>query len=248
MGFLKKMMAAVGVGGATVDARVQNPAVRVGEALTGVVLVRGGAVEQRVERVNLGLATRYKSDDSYVTHLLFSQPVTPGFDLRPGETREFPFSLTVPPGTPLSLPGTAVWLATDADIAGAVDPGDTDHLQILPSCEMAVLIDAAERLGFRLAASEVEHHHGRIVQELSFRPPYGQYHLNELEMMVFPAPSGLDVILEVDRRATGLTTGLSSLFTSEFEQKGRWHVPASLLAGGPDAVARELRGRIRQLS
>lgn len=244
MGFLKKMMAAVGVGGATVDARVQNPAVRVGEAITGVVLVRGGAVPQRVERVNLGLATRYKHDDGYVTHLLFSQPVTPGFDLQPGETREFPFSLTVPSGTPLSLPGTAVWLATDADIAGAVDPGDTDHLQILPSREMEVVITAAERLGFRLAASEVEHHHGRIVQELSFRPPYGQYRLTELEMMMFPASGGLDLLLEVDRRATGL----SSLFTSEFEQKGRWHVPASLLAGGPDAVARELQGRIQRLS
>ncbi|GBF05663.1 Gram-positive sporulation control protein Spo0M-like protein [Deinococcus aerius] len=244
MGFLKKMMAAVGVGGAAVDARVQNPAVRIGEDLTGVVVVRGGAIEQRIERLNLGLATRYKSDDSYVTHTLFSQPVVGGFEIRPGETREFPFRLTVPAGTPLTLPGTAVWLVTDADIAGAMDPGDNDPLQILPSREMEVVIAAADRLGFRLSSSEVEYHHGRIVQELSFRPPYGQYRISELEMMMFPAAGGLDVILEVDRRATGL----ASLFTSEFEQKGRWHVPAGLLAGGPDAVARELQARVQRLS
>ncbi|MEF2277764.1 sporulation protein [Deinococcus sp. YIM 134068] len=244
MGFLKKMMAAVGVGGARVDARVDQSAVRVGEDLTGTVIVQGGSVEQRVERLNMGLATRYRKDDQYVTHTLFTRPVLGGFDLRPGETRELPFRFTIPQGTPLTLPGTSVWLVTDADIAGAADPGDTDHLQILPSRDMETLINAADRLGFRLSASEVEYHHGRIVQELSFKPPYGQYQLSELEMMIFPATGGLDVILEVDRRATGL----ASLFTSEFEQKGRWHVPDGLLAQGPDAVARELQTRVRQLS
>ena len=238
------MMAAVGVGGAKVDALVQNPAVRIGEDLTGVVRVEGGQIEQRVERINLGLTTRYKADDTYVVHTLFSQPVISGFDLRPGEKREFPFRLTIPDGTPLSLPGTAVWLVTDADIAAAVDPGDTDHLQILPSQEMEVVIGAAQRLGFNLKASEVEYHHGRIVQELSFAPPYGQYRISELEMMMFRTHGGLDVMLEVDRRATGM----ASFFTSEVEQKGRWHVPTQLLMQGPDAVARELQARIQQLS
>ncbi|KEF35014.1 sporulation protein [Deinococcus sp. RL] len=245
MGFLKRMMAAVGVGGARVDARVQNPAVRVGESVRGVVVVEGGSVEQRIERLNLGLATRYKKDDAFVTHTLFSQPVVPGFTLQPGERREFPFELPVPTGTPLTLRGTAVWLVTDADIVGAADPGDSDQLQILPSREMETLIEAAGRLGFSLAGSEVEYHHGRIVQELSFRPPYGKSRINELEMVMFPASGGgLDVLLEVDRRATGL----ASLFTSEFEQRGRWHLPAALLAGGPDAVARELGARVQALA
>lgn len=234
------MMASVGVGGARVDARVHSPAVRVGDVLPGVVVVQGGSVEQRIERLNLGLATRYKSDDQYVTHTLFTRPVVSGFDLRPGETREFPF----PQGTPLTLPGTAVWLVTDADIAGAADPGDTDPLQILPSREMEAVIGAAQKLGFRLSGSEVEYRHGRVVQELSFRPPAGQSRLSELEMMLFPAAGGLDVVLEVDRRATGF----ASLLTSEFEQRGRWFVPDVLLAGGPDAVARELAARVQALS
>ena len=167
-----------------------------------------------------------------------------GFPIRPGEVREFPFSLPVPHGTPLTLRGTDVWLVTDADIAGGVDPGDHDPVQILPSAEMETVIGAAQRLGFTLKGSEVEYIRGHLVQELSFLPPYGQYRLTELELMMLPARGGLDLILEVDRRATGL----SSLFTSEFEQRGRWHVPASLLAGGPDAVARELQGRIQRLS
>ncbi|MBB5235253.1 sporulation protein [Deinococcus budaensis] len=244
MGFLKRMMVAAGVGGARVDAQVHNPAVRVGEVLPGVVVVQGGSLEQRIERLNLGLATRYKADDHSVTHTLFTRPVVSAFSIGAGERREFPFQLPIPQGTPLTLPGTAVWLVTDADIAGAADPGDTDPLQILPSPEMEAVIGAAQRLGFRLAGSEVESRHGRVVQELSFRPPAGQYRLTELEMMLFPATGGLDVVLEVDRRATGL----ASLLTAEFEQRGRWFVPAALLAAGPDAVARELAVRVQALS
>ncbi|MFC3833244.1 MULTISPECIES: sporulation protein [Deinococcus] len=243
MGFLKRMMAAVGVGGARVDARVNSTSVRIGEAVSGVVVIQGGSVDQRIERINLGIATRYRHEDSYMTHQLSKQPVVPGFDLRPGETREFPFSVPVPHNTPLSLPGTQVWLATDADIAGAADPGDQDHLQILPSREQETLIGAAQRLGFQLASSEVEYHHGHIVQELAFRPPYGQYRISEIEMMMLPSGGGLDVMLEVDRRATGM----AALFTSEFEQRGRWHLSAGTLAQGQDAVARELEARIRAL-
>lgn len=243
MGFLKKMMAAIGVGNASVDAQVHNSAVRVGEQVTGVIIIRGGAIEQRIERINLGLATRYKANDTYMTHQLSKESVVPGFTLQPGEVREFPFSLPVPLNTPLSLPGTQVWLATDADIAGAVDPGDQDQLRILPGAEAETLIAAAQRLGFTLAGSEVEYHHGQLVQELAFRPPYGQYAIAEIEMMMFPRSGGLDVILEVDRRATGM----ASLFVSEFEQKGRWHLDAATIGRGPEAVARELETRIRAL-
>ncbi|ANE43020.1 sporulation protein [Deinococcus puniceus] len=244
MGFLKKMMASVGVGAAKVDAQLRDRAVRIGDPLTGVVVVKGGAVEQTIERINLGIATRYRHDDSYVNHTLFTQPITGNFVIRPGETQEFPFSVVVPAGTPLTLPGTSVWLVTDADIAGASDPSDNDQLTILPSAGMETLISAAQRLGFSLAKSEVEYSHGRIAQELSFRPPHGQYKLTELELMMFPNGDGLDVILEVDRRATGV----ASLFTSEFESKDRWNVPGHLLRQGPDAVAHELEGRIKRMS
>nr|WP_233554537.1 sporulation protein [Deinococcus cavernae] len=104
MGFLKKMMAAIGVGNASVDAQVHHNAVRVGGQVTGVVVIRGGAIEQRIERINLGLATRYKTDDSYMTHQLSKEQVVPGFTLRPGEVREFPFSIAVPLNTPSVCP------------------------------------------------------------------------------------------------------------------------------------------------
>lgn len=244
MGFLKKMMAAVGVGAARVDTRLDRAEVRVGEELSGTIHVQGGQVEQQVQRINVGLATRYKHEDSHVNHTLQTEMVVPAFTIRPGETREFPFTLRVEPGTPLSLPGSEVWVFTDADIAGGIDPGDQDPLRVLPSAGMEAVIGAAQRLGFTLMAAETEYAHGRLVQELSFRPPHGQYKLTELELVMLPASGGLDVILEVDRRATGM----ASFFTSEFETRARWFLPRELLERGPDAIAPELTARIRQLS
>ncbi|MFC4639783.1 sporulation protein [Deinococcus hohokamensis] len=244
MGFLKKMMAAVGVGAARVDTRLSTSQVRVGDELRGTVQVRGGQVEQQVERISVGLATRYKHDDTFMTHPLQREVVAPAFVIRPGETREFPFALQVGPGTPLSLPGTEVWVFTDADIAGGVDPGDQDPVRVLPSAGMETVIGAAQRLGFTLKGAETEYSHGRLIQELSFLPPRGQHHLTELELVMLPTAGGLDVILEVDRRARGL----ASFLTSEFESRGRWSLSADALRRGPDALAPDLAARIRQLS
>ncbi|MDO4246023.1 MAG: sporulation protein [Deinococcus sp.] len=243
MGFFKKMMAAAGIGAARVDARLHHSAVRVGEELRGTVTVTGGKVEQHIERLNLGLTTRYRDGEEWATHTLFSLPVVGSFSIRPGEVREFPFSLPVPYGTPLTVRGTDVWLVTDADIAGGMDPGDTDPVQVLPDSRMATVIEAAQLLGFMLKGSEVEYHHGRLVQELSFTPPYGQYSISELEVLMLPAQGGLDVVLEVDRRAQGL----ASLFVEEFETKGRWFIPDAQLQQGPQLLAQDLAGRIRQL-
>lgn len=244
MGFFKKVMASVGIGAARVDSRLDNPEVRVGDTLSGIILVHGGKVEQEIRRISLGLNVRYKGEEEYEYHTLFMQEVVHGFTIQAGETKEFPFQLPIPPEAPLSLPGSEITLITDADIAGGVDPSDHDPVIIMPSEDMEVVIAAAEQLGFYLKTSEIEYHHGRLIQELSFNPPYGQYNLNELEMMMLPAQDGLDVILEIDRRARGI----ASLFTDEFETKGRWFIPHDLLVQGPNTVARYLEERIQDLT
>ena len=87
----------------------------------------------------------------------------------------------------------------------------------MPEKGIETLIEAAGRLGFSLAGSEVEYHHGRIVQELSFRPPYGQSRVNELEMVMLPAPGGGESLEAVGERmrawAEGLPSGQVTAFT-----------------------------------
>lgn len=243
MGFFKKMMAAAGVGAARVETQLETPMVRIGEQLRGVIGVTGGNVPQRIERLNVGLITQYKADDQTRQHRLSEGPVSGAFDLQPGERRELPFSLLIPPQTPLSLPGTQVWLNTDADIAGAMDPGDNDPLQILPNAEMACVIGAAQRLGFSLTGSEVEFHRGQLVQELSFRPSQGAYPIAELELVFQPAPGGLGLVLEVDRRSGGL----SGLLLGETEGRGRCFIPQAELDRGTQGVAAMLEAQIRRL-
>lgn len=244
MGFFKKVMASVGIGAARVDSRLDNPEVRVGDTLSGIILVNGGKAEQEIRRISLGLNVRYKGEEEYEYHTLFMQEVVHSFTIQANEVKEFPFQLPIPAETPLSLPGSEITLITDADIAGGVDPSDHDPVIIMPSEEMEVIITASEQLGFHLKTSEIEYHHGHLVQELSFNPPYGQYDLSELEMMILPSHGGLDVILEVDRRARGI----ASLFTDEFETKGRWFISEDFISQGPNAVARDMEERIRDLS
>ncbi|TIC85392.1 hypothetical protein E5K04_04680 [Crenobacter intestini] len=49
----KKLLAAAGVGGATVDIRLANPRLAPGEVLSGEVVVQGGSVAQRIEAIEL---------------------------------------------------------------------------------------------------------------------------------------------------------------------------------------------------
>ena len=54
----KKLLAAAGVGGATVDTRLANPRLAPGEVLRGEVVVQGGRVAQRSAATDLSLMAR----------------------------------------------------------------------------------------------------------------------------------------------------------------------------------------------
>ncbi|ADV67120.1 sporulation protein [Deinococcus maricopensis] len=244
MSFFKRMLASVGVGGARVDARLERDAVRLGEDLRGVVLLSGGAVEQNIERLNFSLMTLARHDDTTSAHAVARVTLGERVTLRAGETRELPFHLTVPYHAPISAPGVRLWLHTDADIAGASDPGDEDSVRILPNAPTQAFLDALSALGFHLKSGTVEFTHGRLVQELEFAPPHGQGHITELEVVLLPGAQHLDVRLEVDRRARGL----HSLFTSELEARGLLRLTPELLAGGAPAVQNEVRRHIQRLS
>jgi len=243
MTFLNRMLATIGIGAAKVDTQLDTATVRLGDPLTGRVVIRAGNVAQTIEYINLYLMTRVKHDDNYVNQEAARFTVSGRIDLTPGETREVPFSTPLPFDVPLSLNGTTLWLQTGAAISAAADPSDQDHIQILPNAPVEALLRGADRAGLRFHRAEVERTHGHGVrQELSFRAPHGMG-LNEVEMILFPSHDAVDVILEVDRKARGI----ASLFVSEFETRARWHVTRDLIARGPDAIAQELTQRIRSM-
>ncbi|MCU7723799.1 sporulation protein [Actinoplanes sp. KI2] len=217
----KKMMRAFGVGGPSVDTVLANPNTRPGLALDGTVRILGGDHDVTVERVVLGLVTRVEHEHGDSLAEFHRLPVTGAFALRAGEQRDLPFSLPVPWETPITdvygrrLHGMTMGLRTELAVANAVDKGDLDQVAVHPLPAQERILDAFAHLGFRFARADLEH--GRIhgvhqqlpfYQEIEFYPP-PQYAgaINEVEVTFIADPSGVEVVLEFDKRGGFLTPG-----------------------------------------
>ncbi|QKJ66234.1 sporulation protein [Deefgea piscis] len=224
----KKLFAAVGVGGATVDTVLDNASVYPGSTLNGYVLIRGGSVDQAIEYVDLVLMTEaeQKVGDSEVrvAQTIAKFRVANAFSATAGLERRLPFSLTLPLETPvnnayaLATPGygyapnvkAAVWIHTDLAIASAIDAKDRDFLDVQPLPQMQRLIAAMGNLGFAHVSSDVEIGTARIgqvassigcYQEFEFRPmQHGFSRIQEVEITCISRADGVYVLIEADRR------------------------------------------------
>ena len=132
-----------------------------------------------------------------------------------------PFSFPVPWETPITdvygqrLHGMTMGLRTELVVAQAVDKGDLDQVAVHPLPAQERVLEAFARLGFRFARADLEHGgiygvHQQLpfYQEIEFYPP-PQYAgaINEVEVTFVADPSGVDVILEFDKRGGFLAPG-----------------------------------------
>ena len=132
-----------------------------------------------------------------------------------------PFRFDVPWETPITevygqhLHGMTMGLATELEVARAVDKSDLDAVAVHPLPAQERILDALLRLGFRFSKADVER--GRVYgvqqnlpfyQEIEFYPP-SQYAsgINQLELTFIPTPHRLQVVLEIDKRGGLFTEG-----------------------------------------
>ncbi len=220
---MRRLMARLGAGGATVDTVLDTPTAMPGTLVTGQVRLTGGSVAQDVTKVVVGLQAVVETevgDHEWREDVQFAaQAVTGAFRLEPGARHAVPFSLAVPWQCPVTavggwhLRGMSVGVRTTVDIAGAVDPGDLDPLTVVPLPAQDAVLGALADLGFRFKTADVER--GRIAgsdlpfyQEVEFAPPHALARsISELEVTFLADPHGLDVVLEADRRGGLLTEG-----------------------------------------
>jgi sporulation-control protein len=213
MSFFNQMLASIGIGSAKVDTRLSRASVRVGEKLDGVIHIQGGNAQQDISSIYLGLMTQYlkaQGDSTVrvnttVEKWQISSPRT----VHPGERVEVPFSVQIPLNAPVSLGRALIWLQTGLDIDNAIDPGDKDSFQVMPHPYMEAVLGAVKGMGFRFKESTCEYSPrlGRglpFVQEIEFYPGAGFRGVKELELVCYVNPTGVEVIVEVDRRAKGL--------------------------------------------
>ncbi|GAB3280890.1 hypothetical protein GCM10027589_08000 [Actinocorallia lasiicapitis] len=218
MGF-KKFLSAFGVGGPSVEAILHNANVRPGDTVTGDIHLTGGEVHSDIVGINVALVTRVEvesGDSEYTQNEKYAKAHLSGaFQLAAGARHSFPFQLQVPWETPLThmygtpLRGTTVGVATELEVARAVDATDLDPIAVHPLPAQERILAAFSNLGFQFVNADCEK--GRIYgvnqtlpfyQEIEFRPPH-QYarSINQLEVTFVANPHGTDVVLELDKRA-----------------------------------------------
>jgi len=256
MSFFNQMLASIGIGSAKVDTRLARANVRVGGALDGVVYIQGGNAPQDISSIYLGLMTQYlkKQGDSTarVNTLVEKWDISRPLTVQPGQRVEVPFSVQIPLYSPVSLGRTPIWLQTGLDIDNAVDPGDKDTLQILPHPSMEAVLEAVKGMGFSFKDSTCEYTawgdwEMPFVQEIEFHPSSGFRGVKELELVCFVNPHGVEVIVEVDRRARGLA-GVFAEALDLNERKQRLNFSREALAGGPRHIAEQIASVIERLA
>lgn len=223
MSFFKKLAASAGIGSAKVDTVLEKDAYLPGEEIRGTVSVKGGNVEQQIRYIEVLLSAKYAvvKDDKkeWKTATIKSHRVTEAFTISPGEERHFSFSFNLPLDTPISMKAAGVFLFTDLDIQGGIDKTDNDPIIVKPHPWIDAVLKAVEELGFRLREADCEHapyfkQRLPFVQEFEFVPVAQHYRrlFDELELVFLLDDSGLEMMIEADRRARGLRGWLEEMY------------------------------------
>lgn len=257
MSMFKRMLASVGIGSAKVDLMLHQDVVKAGDMISGVVRIEGGRVEQHVDDVYAFVMTRYlkEQNDSKmeVEATLAKFLLASKFTVEAEQVYEFPVSFRLPANTPVTMGRTPVWIQTGLDIKEAVDPKDQDRLEVRPHPHSAVVLEAASELGFRLRKVDCEYaprysrtHGLPFVQEFEFVPSSqfrGQ--LDELEIVFYPDENGVDLLLQIDRKARGLAGFFSEALDTD-ERFVRIRFDRNQLASGSGFIAGQLAETIRR--
>jgi sporulation-control protein len=250
----KKFLASVGIGNAKVDTQLENVNFYPGEEVRGRVVMEGGKTEQQIDRINLFVMTEAlrELDDTTVYEKVKIDTFTLGqsFVLRPSENKVIDFNFRLPVHTPPTLGKTKVWVQTGLDVPGAVDPKDRDYINVEPHPYMNTVLEAlTNRLGFGLKKVDMEYSKRyRYVQEFEFYPsPEFRRDLDELEVIFFLREDGLELLLQVDRRAKGLG-GLFAEALDMDESFVRVDLTEEELTRGANYIADKLRNIISQYS
>lgn len=222
---MKKVLASIGIGNATVDTVLPTDTVRPGETVDADVHITGGNVQQDVGTIRFELETRYRTDEGYQEVDIDRFTLTEGLTIEPDQEETRSVSIAIPYATPVTIGGVDVWIETELDIDLAVDPEDKDYLDVQPTPRLQAVFDAMEALGFSLRTAECEadpygRYAGshRFIQEFEFRANAGRFRdtLDEVELIAHPGSDELELFVEIDRRG-----GLLSELAETDERKAR---------------------------
>jgi len=204
----EKLFARIGIGSATVDLEVPKPLAELGETLNGEIKIKGGNLEQQVDKiaVNLMLKSLYSEggQNRPVNKIVETAAVVEGLTVQPEQELIIPISFKIPfsQNLPVSRGRTSYYLQIALDIPKAIDPVDHDEIVILPCKYLKMLFDAIANLGFR-ETDDSGDYNGRY-QEFEYQPT--TFFVRELDKIrIYPIShkEELAVALLLDKKEKG---------------------------------------------
>jgi len=230
----------LGIGATKVDLVLPKGRFAQGESLEGRLKLEGGMLDQKIEKIylRLYLNSSFKRGDNvqYINREMASAIIAEGFNAA-AKSRydEIPIRFDIPAGIPVSTSSTRYYLLTGLDIASAVDPKDTDGIEIIPGGRQGVAMQAIEKvLGFHRKPRTGEFN-GRY-QEFEYRPTnFMRGKLDELEVVYGAASGGIKLFMQIDKRARGLLGMIAEEWDLD-ERNVSLFVPDSALSS-PNAAA-----------
>lgn len=206
----KKMMAILGKGAAKIDLVLFQADVPLGGQVKGELVLKGGTVEQVINKIEVELYFELKTkDDKKITHLIAVIPYQASFVIQPKQERVVPFELPIPEDLLVSSPTASYYLSTHLDIQGGIDASDRDEIIVSPSFDLKQALLALEQLGFQEQADS-RLFNGET-QEFIFTPT--TFLLGKLERMSFI------VALDPDKIRLLVDLTIHSFFGSKAKQQ-----------------------------
>ncbi|MET9001986.1 sporulation protein [Amycolatopsis sp. NPDC004169] len=218
----QKVLATFGSGGARIDARLLDATTAPGRTLHGEVLLLGGEVDQEIKGLAVTLLARVQVPGDQTEDLPFGTRQLVGREvIRAGQQVRVPFEVPLPWETPVTsvyakpLPGMAVGVRAELDLAAVSDPFDADAVAVEPLPAQKRILDALSRLGFTFREAILEQ--GRVdgarqqlpfFQEIRFTPsPRFASVFTQLAVTFLTSAEGTDVVLDVTKRVRVSKTG-----------------------------------------
>jgi sporulation-control protein len=252
MGF-RRLLSSIGIGAAKVETRLESSDLAPGDEVHGVVEIIGGDSDTEIDGIRLEVQTYYKresGDDTVTETGTIERFQVAGHTVVKAKNREeLPFSFALPYDTPLTLGRSSVWVRTSLDVKMAMDPSDSDAINVRPTATQQKILDAFKRLEFIMREADNEDLPHRLRRNLPFAQEFefvarggefrGQF--DEIEMVMFPSSDSVDVVLQMDRRARGLGSFFSEQMGTDESYAGLTISGSQDLDSVADAIADNIR-------
>ncbi|WP_246058425.1 sporulation protein [Litorilituus lipolyticus] len=223
---LKKLLASVGIGKATVDTLLLTDELIAGQTFDIEVIIKGGDVSQHLNGIELAIMAQAKAEsevgDEEVTYnknvVLQHWLQELNVEVQPQETITRHFSLDLHSEVPASsFHGqqiAKVWLQTGLDIKNGIDGSDNDPLTIHPSPTQLAVLEVIEQSGYSLFKIDLEVGGVRGENFSSHLPCYQEYEFKQQSRSLFGAKE-IEVTFVDNGHETGVLIEIDRLFLGD---------------------------------